>query len=177
MLYYQGYTVDELKTKFDYDPHSGRFTNKVTGNYIYDFKTSIRTGDKSKKPTTLSLARVAVAFVEGEFLDDDFVVKNKDDNRFNLAYDNLVVVHRTELNLPLVSSNVVETATEGVFYNHATSTYIVRRGPVQAVYRSPSYMEAVAIRKEWEEDNEIHKWDTTVPLWLRESLSEDYRIR
>lgn len=176
MLYYQGYTVDELKTKFDYDPHSGRFTNKVTGNYIYDFKLPTRHKD-TKNPTSFMLSRIALAFVEGEFLDDDFVVKYKDDNRYNLAYDNLVVVHMSEVNKPITSLNVVGTATEGVFYNQATSTYIVRRGPLQAVYRSPSYMEAVAIRKEWEEDNEIHKWDTTVPLWLRESLSEDYRIK
>lgn len=174
MLHYHGYTVDELKDKFDYEPRSGRFTNKMTGNYIYDFKVSIRSGDKSKKSTTLSLSRVAVAFMEGEFLSEDFVVKYKDDNRYNLTYDNLVVVHKTELNLPVTSSNVVETATEGVFYNHVTSMFIVRRGTLDAIYRTPNYKEAVAVRKEWEENDEIHKWDFTVPLWLKEKISAKF---
>ena len=165
---YLGYTLDELKLMFSYDQETGKFVNLKTGNRLLDFKYAMR--DKSGNPASLLLNRLAVALVEGNFIDPMYVVKFKDNNPYNLTYDNLLVVHNSEKNASVGGYKFVETATRGVFHNPTTKMFVVRRGSNQAVYRTFDYKEAVVVRKEWELDNTIHVWDKTVPDWLRGQL-------
>lgn len=163
---YLGYTLDELKLMFSYDQETGKFVNLKTGNKVLDFKYSMR--DKSGKPVSLLLNRLAVAIVEDSFIDPLYVVKFKDSNPYNLAYDNLLVVHDSERNPSLGGYKFVETATRGIYHNPTTKMFVVRRGSNQAVYRTFDYKEAVVVRKDWEADRLHHVWDKTVPDWLRE---------
>lgn len=165
---YLGYTLDELKLMFSYDQETGKFVNLKTGNRILDFKYAMR--DKSGNPNTLYLTRLAVAVVEGDFLDPCYVVRCKDGNLYNLAYSNLMVIHDNEKNPKNEGYKFVETATRGVFHNPTTKMFVVRRGSNQAVYRTFDYKEAVVVRKEWELDKTTHVWDKTVPDWLRLQL-------
>ena len=161
---YQGFTLEELKALLDYDPDSGRFVVKKTGLVVTDNKLKVR--NPEKKSVTLMLSRVAVWLVEEVPVEDDFVVKFKDSDPDNLAYDNLVVVAKCDSNKPLTDQSNMETATKGVFFLPKYNYFVVRRGPTQAVYRTFEYKEAIAIRKEWEKDKTIHRWDRTVPSHL-----------
>ena len=161
---YHGFTIEDIKASFDYNPVCGKFINKRTGNLIYDFKINIRNPDG--KTVTLMLPRVAVWLVDGRLVAEGYVVKFKDTNHYNLAYDNLVVVPAGEANKPTDNSKFVETATKGVFYNQETRVFVVRRGAKQAIYRTLDYKVAVAIRKEWELDKSVHRWDNSLPDWV-----------
>ncbi len=161
---YHGFTIEDIKASFDYNPVCGKFINKRTGNLVYDFKINIRNPDG--KTVTLMLPRVAVWLVDGRLVAEGYVVKFKDTNHYNLAYDNLVVVPAGEANKPTDSSKFVETATKGVFYNQETRVFVVRRGAKQAIYRTLDYKVAVAIRKEWELDKSVHRWDNSLPDWV-----------
>jgi hypothetical protein len=107
-----------------------------------------------------------VWLVDGKLVPEGYVVKFKDTNHYNLAYDNLVVVPAGEANKPTDSSKFVETATKGVFYNQETRVFVVRRGAKQAIYRTLDYKVAVAIRKEWELNKSVHRWDNSLPSWV-----------
>jgi len=161
---YHGFTIEDIKASFDYNPVCGKFINKRTGNLVYDFKVNIRNPDG--KTVTLMLPRVAVWLVDGRLVAEGYVVKFKDTNHYNLAYDNLVVVPAGEANKPTDNSKFVETATKGVFYNQETRVFVVRRGAKQAIYRTLDYKVAVAIRKEWELDKTVHRWDNSLPSWV-----------
>ena len=161
---YFGFTIEDMESIFDYDPVCGKFMNKRTGNLIYDFKFNIR--NPENKPVNLMLARVAVWFVDGKLVSEDCVVKFKDTNHYNLAYDNLVVVPIGEHNKTSDKGKFIETATKGVFYNQETRVFVVRRGAKQAIYRTLDYKVAVAIRKEWELDKSVHRWDNSLPSWV-----------
>jgi len=161
---YNGFTLGDLKLTFNYDPISGRFINKRTGNLVYDFKMNIR--NPEGKSVTLMLPRVAVWLVEGHPVADGYVVKFKDTNHYNLAYDNLVVVPAGEANKPTDNSKFVETATRGVFHNQETGVFVVRRGAKQAIYRTLDYKIAIAVRKEWELNKSVHRWDNSLPDWV-----------
>ena len=161
---YHGFTIEDIKASFDYNPVCGKFINKRTGNLVYDFKINIRNPDG--KTVTLMLPRVAVWLVDGRLVAEGYVVKFKDTNHYNLAYDNLVVVPAGEVNKPTDNSKFVETATKGVFYNQETRVFVVRRGAKQAIYRTLDYKVAVAIRKEWELDKTVHRWDNSLPDWV-----------
>lgn len=154
---YQGFTLSDLKSMLDYDPSNGRFTSKKTGLPLVNNVYKVRNPQGS--PVSVMLARVAVWFVEGIIVDPDSVVKPIDGDIYNLAYDNLVVVAKQDSNKPIHSFNAKETATKGVFYLDKYEYFVVRRGPTQAVYRTHSYKEAVAVRKEWEANPSIHRWD------------------
>ena len=161
---YLGFTIEDIKSSFDYDPDSGRFTNKRTGSLIYDFKINIR--NPEGRSVTLMLPRVAVWLVDGKLVAEGYVVKFKDTNHYNLTYDNLVVVPAGEANKPTDNSKFVETATQGIFYNQETRVFVVRRGPKQAIYRTFDYKVAVAVRKEWELNKSVHRWDNSLPNWV-----------
>lgn len=161
---YQGFTIEDIRSSFDYEPVCGKFINKKTGNLIYDFKINIR--NPAGKTVTLMLPRVAVWLVDGKLVPEGYVVKFKDTNHYNLSYDNLVVVTAGEANKPVGDSKFVETATQGVFYNQETRVFVVRRGAKQAIYRTLDYKVAVAIRKEWELNKSVHRWDNSLPSWV-----------
>ena len=161
---YQGFTIEDIRSSFDYEPICGKFINKKTGNLIYDFKINIR--NPTGKTVTLMLPRVAVWLVDGKLVPEGYVVKFKDTNHYNLSYDNLVVVPIGEHNKTSDKGKFVETATQGVFYNQETRVFVVRRGAKQAIYRTLDYKVAVAIRKEWELNKSVHRWDNSLPSWV-----------
>ena len=161
---YQGFTIEDIKSSFDYEPVCGKFINKKTGALIYDYRVCVR--NPEGKVVTLTLSRVAVWLVDGKLVPEGDVVKFKDTNHYNLAYDNLVVVPAGEANKPTDNGKFVETATKGVFYNQETRVFVVRRGAKQAIYRTLDYKVAVAIRKEWELNKSVHRWDNSLPSWV-----------
>lgn len=166
---YQGFTLTDLNTRFTYDPDRGVVVYKKT-KVLQERRFKVRNpkGDL----VTVSVPRVAVMIHNQEILDDDLMVRLRDGNDYNLSIDNLVVAHSREGNLgeeTLVK--YVETATRGVFYGHHSELFVVRRGKTQAVYRTPDYKEAVSVRKEWEKDKTIHRWDRFTPEWLLPALN------
>lgn len=165
---YNGFTVDQLIQTFIYDPATGSFSYRENNKPIVNNYISIR-NPKGKK-VTLYLSRVAVAIMTNSILSDLFVVKVKDGNPLNLSYNNLVVVSAKDSNKPLSKHGVTKTERDGVFYSESQQYFVVRRGKKQAIYRTTSFEEAVAVREEWEKDKSIHRWDFTVPLWFKPYL-------
>ena len=168
---YMGFTRDELSAYLDYNPVSGRFIRKRDNHRLTDYRYDCR--NPQGKRISLYLNRVAIFLVDGRVVKPDELVRFKDSNEYNLAYDNLVVVKKSEDNKITDEYKFVETATKGVFFNQTTGVYVVRRGPQQAIYRTDSYKEAISIRKEWEQDKTIHRWDKTTPKWFISYLNEE----
>jgi hypothetical protein len=165
---YQGFTYKELDDKFTYDPINGRFWGKKTGKLLDSTKggrmyLSIRIVDEA---ISLQPARVAMILVDQYFPKDDERVVFKDNDNLNFAYNNLKVIKKRDAALfgkNAIKHTAYATAVEGIFKIEPTGYFVVRRGPEQAVYRTYSFDEAVNIRKEWEIDNTIHRWDSTMP--------------
>lgn len=166
---YQGFTYKELNDKFSYDPVEGRFYSKKTGKLLDSTKggkmyLGIRIADKI---ISLQPAKVAMILVDQYFPKDDERVVFKDNDNLNFAYTNLKIIKKRDSALFAKNSikhTAYATAVDGVFKIEPTGYFVVRRGSDQAVYRSYDFEEAVAIRKEWELDNTIHRWDKTMPL-------------
>ena len=176
---YQGFTYKELNDKFSYDPVEGRFYSKKTGKLLDSTKggrmyLGVRIADEI---ISLQPAKVAMILVDQYFPKDDERVVFKDNDNLNFAYTNLKIIKKRDSAL-FAKNSVKHTAyatsqvgpdgeaitVDGVFKIEPTGYFVVRRGSDQAVYRSYDFEEAVAIRKEWELDNTIHRWDKTMPL-------------
>lgn len=166
---YQGFTYKELNDKFSYDPVEGRFWSKKTGKLLDSTKggkmyLGIRIADEI---ISLQPAKVAMILVDQYFPKDDERVVFKDNDNLNFVYTNLMIIKKRDS--ALFAKNVVkpkahETVVDGVFKIMPMGYFVARRGSKQAVYRSYDFEEVVAIRKEWELDNTIHRWDKT-SLW------------
>ena len=166
---YQGFTYKELNDKFSSDPVEGRFYSKKTGTLLDSTKggkmyLGIRIADEI---ISLQPAKVAMILVDQYFPKDDERVVFKDNDNLNFAYTNLKIIKKRDSALfakNSVKHTAYATTVDGVFKIEPTGYFVVRRGSDQAVYRSYDFEEAVAIRKEWELDNTIHRWDKTMPL-------------
>lgn len=166
---YRGFTYKELNDKFTYDPVNGKFYSKKTGVLLDSTKggkmyLSVRVADDT---FGLQPARVAFILNDKYFPKDDERVVFRDNDNLNFAYDNLKIIKKRES--ILFAKNVVRpkahpTSVDGVFKIMPMGYFVARRGPEQAAYRSYNFDKVVAIRKEWELDNTIHRWDSTMPL-------------
>jgi len=169
---YKGFSYKELNNKFEYDHEQGRFYSKKSGRLLDSTKggkmyLGVRVGDEV---IALQPARVAYILHKNYFLKDDEVIKFEDGDHLNFEFSNLLVVKKAEKALSarhVVKPKSVETDVEGVARIMPMGYYVARRGPTQAVYRTNSYEEAVEVRREWEKDKSIHRWDTTMPLHFR----------
>ena len=165
---YQGFTYKELNDKFSYDPVEGRFYSKKTGKLLDSTKggkmyLGIRIADEI---ISLQPAKVAMILVDQYFPKDDERVVFKDNDNLNFVYTNLKIIKKRDSALfakNSVKHTAYATAVDGVFKIEPTGYFVARRGSDQAVYRSYDFEEVVAIRKEWELDNTIHRWDKTMP--------------
>ena len=165
---YQGFTYKELNDKFSYDPVEGRFYSKKTGKLLDSTKggkmyLGIRIADEI---ISLQPAKVAMILVDQYFPKDDERVVFKDSDNLNFVYTNLKIIKKRDSALfakNSVKHTAYATAVDGVFKIEPTGYFVARRGSDQAVYRSYDFEEVVAIRKEWELDNTIHRWDKTMP--------------
>ena len=165
---YQGFTYKELNDKFLYDPVEGKFWSKKTGKLLDSTKggkmyLGIRIADEI---IPLQPAKVAMILVDQYFPKDDERVIFKDHDNLNFAYSNLKVIKKRDAALfgkNAIRPKAYETAVDGVFKVMPMGYFVARRGPNQAVYRSYDFDEVVNIRKEWEIDNTIHRWDATMP--------------
>jgi hypothetical protein len=165
---YQGFTYKELDDKFTYDPVEGKFYSKKTGKLLDSTKggkmyLGIRIADEV---IPLQPAKVAMILVAQYFPKDDERVVFKDNDNLNFAYDNLKIIKKRDSTL--FAKNVVRpkahnTPVDGVVKIMPMGYFVARRGPNQAVYRSYDFEEVVRVRKEWEIDNTIHRWDSTMP--------------
>jgi hypothetical protein len=166
---YQGFTYKELNDKFTYDPVEGKFYSKKTGNLLDSTKggkmyLGIRVSDEV---ISLQPAKVALILVDQYFPKDDERVVFKDNDNLNFVYTNLKIIKKRDSALFAKNSikhTAYATAVDGVFKIEPTGYFVARRGSDQAVYRSYDFEEAVRVRKEWELDNTIHRWDKTMPL-------------
>jgi len=166
---YQGFTYKELNDKFTYDPVEGKFYSKKTGKLLDSTKggkmyLGIRIADEI---ISLQPAKVAMILVDQYFPKDDERVVFKDNDNLNFVYTNLKIIKKRDSALfakNSVKHTAYATAVDGVFKIEPTGYFVARRGSDQAVYRSYDFEEVVAIRKEWELDNTIHRWDKT-SLW------------
>lgn len=169
---YRGFSYRELDKKFSYDPVKGIFHSKKTGKLLDSTKggkmyLGIRIGDEV---FALQPARVAYILSKKYFLKPDEVIKFKDGDCLNHVLSNLLVVKKVEKALSardIERPKAIPTDTDGISRIMPMGYYAVRRGPKQSVYRTDSYDEAVAIRKEWEQDKTIHRWDKTMPIMFR----------
>ena len=165
---YQGFTYKELNDKFSYDPVEGRFYSKKTGKLLDSTKggkmyLGIRVSDEV---ISLQPAKVALILVDQYFPKDDERVVFRDNDNLNFAYTNLKIIKKRDSAIFAKNSikhTAYATAVDGVFKIEPTGYFVARRGSDQAVYRSYDFEEVVAIRKEWELDNTIHRWDKTMP--------------
>lgn len=177
---YQGYTRDELKKKFFYDPAYGLFINNKTCKPMNSTKDGrlVIVSRVNGKLMTLSAARVALIIVDDRFLSSDEIIKFKDGDPQNLSYDNILVVRKDE-SLSEVrpeAPKAVATEEDRIFKITPKNYFVVRRGPTQAVYSTYSMKEAIEVRDEWLKDNKIHKWDHLYPQNVRDSLVESSQI-
>ena len=169
---YQGFTYKELNDKFLYDPVEGKFWSKKTGKLLDSTKggkmyLGIRIADEI---IPLQPAKVAMILVDQYFPKDDERIVFKDHDNLNFAYSNLKVIKKRDAALfgkNAIRPKAYETAVDGVFKVMPMGYFVARRGPNQAVYRGYDFDEVVNIRKEWEIDNTIHRWDSTMPECFR----------
>ena len=158
---YLGMTKEDYLQYFIYDQDSGvvksRKTEKVIGQVTgYGL---IHTFRIEKKIKTISLGKLCYFLYHNVDIGSGKKIVYLDDNTYNLKPDNLKLVGKVDTKEDLGRLSVVETETVGVFYNPNNNLFVVRRKDDQAVYRTFSYQEAVAVRVEWESDKSIHRWD------------------
>jgi hypothetical protein len=166
---YVGYTLDQIKNIFYYDPDTGKFTSKVSGKEIVDKSFTYR-NPKTGKVVCFNLSRVAMMLMTDDYLHPSDKVLCKDGDRYNLAYSNLSVVdHKGTYPKRNTDKNCyLETDEEHIFYGTLSRLFVVRRGPEQAVYRTYSKQKAVEVRDRWLESGMIlHEWDDTMPVMFR----------
>lgn len=172
---YKGYTIEEIKSILDYDPDTGIFKSKVSGKELVGRDFSYRES-KSKVVTKFWLARLAVMFINDDYLDDKDRVTYKDGDIYNLKGDNLVVVPYQEIyqNKPNNPTNYyLETEYEHIFVGTLNKLFVVRRNSDQGIYRTYSKEEAVAVRDRWLESGKtLHKWDKFTPKWYRDYVKD-----
>lgn len=186
---YQGFTHKELDSRFRYDPINGRFWNKKTGKLLDSTKGGrVYLGIRiCNDIVSLQPSRVALILANKYFLEDDEIIKFLDKDNLNLSLSNLLVVKKKQKALDAryvdhpkayptyqVGPDGEAVEVDGVFKivsmsqvgidKGVTNYFVARRGPKQAVFRTHVFEEAVNIRKEWEKDNTIHRWDKTFPL-------------
>ena len=174
---YQGMSQDDLKKKYIYNPLTGEFFNKQSGQLITSTirgrpVIAIRYGDRV---STLSMAKVALMIMDNRSVSKDEYIKFIDKDCSNLKYSNLSVMSKKTINLTQDHTNFSSEPTghKRVFVVKGTLNsdpskvvskyFVVRRGPEQAVYRTKDYDHAVDIAEEWLKDNSIHRWDDTYP--------------
>lgn len=178
MDHYLGYTQQDLIGKFIYEPKTGTLMNRKTKKIITSTKdgrvvVSVR---RNGKIVNLSGSRLALMIMDGRALNEDETIKFIDGNSLNIAYHNLSVVSKVSIfNKPqTLVYKALPTETDGVFLmTNGVSIqdyFVVRRGSKQAVYRTKDYEEAMRIRKEWESDNSIHRWDNTYSVSFKKFL-------
>ena len=167
---YKNFTLDQIRTIVDYDKETGVIKSKVSGKELVDRTFSYR-DMKTKKVTTFQMARLAYMVGSGEYLDDKDKITFKDNDPYNLKFDNLDVVKWTDVcnkkaNYP--KNTYLETEHEHVYVGILNRLFVVRRGPQQAVYRTYSKEEAVAVRDRWLESGKIlHENDDFYPDWYK----------
>lgn len=161
-------TLDDLKTKYKYDPETGDIFNKKTGNSVGSLKknTLVFTYRSScGKMRDMTLARFAM-LLNGEEVAPDKVIYFDDGNSLNLKRSNLVVADRDSFfgrNNASDRPNYVPTSVEGIYQGTHNNLFVVRRDRLMAVYRTGDFEEAVRVRQEWLRDKSIHRWDDTIP--------------
>lgn len=172
---YKGYTIEEIKSLLDYDPETGVFKSKKTGKELVGRDFSTRK-EGTKEIIKFWLARVAVMFVNDDYIDDKDRVTYKDGDIYNLKADNLVVVpyekvYQNKSNNP--TNYYLETEHEHVFVGSLNKMFVVRRGVDQAIYRTYNKEEAVAVRDRWLESGKtLHEWDKSTPKWFRNYMED-----
>ena len=172
---YKGYTIEEIKTLVDYDPVTGVFKSKVSGKELIDRAFSVR-HPVTKKVDRLYLSRVAVMFDRDDYLNDEDRVTFKDGDPYNNKLDNLVVVpfkevYQNRSNNP--TNTYLETEYEHVYVGTLNRLFVVRRSSNQAIYRTYSKEEAVAVRDRWLESGKtLHELDNFCPKWYKKMIKE-----
>ena len=172
---YKGYTIEQIKTLVDYDPCSGLFKSKVSGKELIGRDFSYRERGSSVV-TKFQLARLAIMFIKDDYLDDNDRVTYKDGDIYNLKGDNLVVVpfkevYQNKSNNP--TNTYLETEYEHVYVGTLNKLFVVRRGPDQAIYRTYSKEEAVAVRDRWIESGKtLHELDDFYPKCYKKMIKE-----
>lgn len=168
-------TLDDLKTKYRYDPETGDIFNKKTGNAVGSLKknslvfTYRACGNKMRDMT---LARFAL-LLNGEPVPQNKVVYFDDGNPLNLKRTNLVVADRDMMfgrNNTTDRPNYVPTSVEGIYQGTHNNIFVVRRNRDQAVYRTGNFEEAVNVRNEWLHNKNIHRWDDTLTKGIDPSV-------
>lgn len=164
---YQGFTQKDLIKKFIYNPSSGEFTNRKTGQVITTTKggrlvIGLRQGNKV---LTLSPARLAFMIMENRSLSKDEMIKFLDGDPNNTRFNNLSIVLK-KCNVKTkdkVDWYTTKTDCDGIILLHPSKVFVVRRGNKQAVYRTKDYDHALEVYNEWLMDKSIHRWDNTIP--------------
>jgi len=161
---YLNFTYEELVASYNYDQINGIILSVKTGRQIGSdngsgLVISRRTGSKV---TSLSCGMLAY-FLLHKVDTSGKKVRYVDGNYRNLRPDNLVLCDKDFLmnSAPDTRAEVIKTEVKGVIYNPNSGHYVAQRGSTQAIYRTFDKNEAIMIRKEWELNKTIHKWDKT----------------
>jgi hypothetical protein len=163
MKTYLGLTKDQYERMFHYDRKNGRLVSKVTKEDVGSYTASGRIYKKRQedKVISISIGKLCYFLVHQVTLDKSDKILYKDSDCDNLRPDNLEVVRYIPNKREEDVRELLEV-DDHIFYDSETTYYIVRRGPIQAVYRTFDLKEAISIRNEWKLDKTIHKWDKSV---------------
>lgn len=158
---YLNMTKKDFNDYFIYDKDKGVLIGKKSGKKVgspteHGLITSIRV---KKRVKTVYVGKLCYFLHHNIDMSVGGKIKYLDGDYTNLRPDNLKLVGKVNVNAEPGRFPMKETETKGVFFNPNNNQFVVRRGDEQAVYRTLSYQEAVAIRLEWESDNSIHRWD------------------
>lgn len=159
---YRGFSLEELRESFTYDPVRGIFRSTKTGKVIgsYGSGTSLYLCKRRGHVSVQLRAAPLAWFLYYETVPDG-EVWFKDYNVLNLRIDNLFVAkkgsRRTYRQPEVVPLEA--TSDPNILYNPLRQYYIVKRGKKSASYIAKDFEEAKFIRNEWENDKTIQRWD------------------
>lgn len=157
-----GLTKLEWEATYSYNKEEGNIYSKSSCKVIgspspYGLLVKKRLGDKVM---TINLGRLCMFLLTEEDLPRHTFVRYYDEDINNLRPENLYLSKsKSVFDFRYLGREEIVDIDTGIIYNPNSNMFVVKRGSKQSVYRTYSLEEAISIRKEWELDNSIHKWD------------------
>jgi len=161
---YLNFTYKELVASYQYDQIKGIILSVKTGKQIGSDNGSGLVISRRKGDKTVNLSSGLLAYFLLHKVDTSGKkIRYVDGNYRNLRPDNLVLCNKEFVmnSTPDTRAEIIKTEVKGVIYNPNSGHYVAQRGSKQAIYRTFDKNEAIMIRKEWELNKTIHKWDKT----------------
>ena len=159
----RGISIVSLRESFSYDHEKGEFLSKKTGNIVGSYVNGAVYISKRVGHNVVALKATQVAWLlyYGEIPDSSDIVV-KDDNPLNLKIDNLKCIPKgtNRQNSPKTEKFLVDTKYDGIKYHRVRGVFVVQRGKKSHPYWANSLEEALAVKKEWENNPKKVRFDS-----------------